>query len=338
MKSTHPLGASPELADLLGHRAAARLQHAVALPLDLARQADEPFDRGQAAMALGLVLLADLCERVPYAQAYTQECARLGRPLVFDHGAMRTVALDVGGLPAGRQAVARLLAPFGYEQTRAYPLERLGMTGFVYTHRDFPEELPQYFVSELYPERFSAPFQEATRALLASSIDPLPAWASQELERFHRTGELAAELATPLIHAVAACFDRHHRDVTVEEYACFLAESPEMAWIATEGHAFNHITDRVADVPAVAAQQRALGRPVKDEVEVSATGRVVQTAFRAAEVERLMLDGDRYVPRRVPGSFLEFISRARLEDGSLDLAFDAQNAQAIFKMTDGAAA
>ena len=124
----------------------------------------------------------------------------------------------------------------------------------------------------------------------------------------------------------------------MQEYELFRAESAEMAWIATEGHAFNHITDRVADVPAVAAQQRALGRPVKDEVEVSATGRVVQTAFRAAEVERLMLDGDRFVARRVPGSFLEFISRAPLADGSLDLAFDAQNAQAIFKMTDGAAA
>ena len=61
-------------------------------------------------------------------------------------------------------------------------------------------------------------------------------------------------------------------------------------------------------------------------------------ARAAAEVERLMLDGDRFVARRVPGSFLEFISRAPLADGSLDLAFDAQNAQAIFKMTDGAAA
>ena len=60
-------------------------------------------------------------------------------------------------------------------------------------------------------------------------------------------------------------------------------------------------------------------------------------ALRAAEVERLMLDGDRYISRRVPGSFLELISRARLDDGRLDLAFDAQNAQGIFKMTDGAA-
>ena len=35
----------------------------------------------------------------------------------------------------------------------------------------------------------------------------------------------------------------------------------------------------------------------------------------------------------VPGSFHEIISRAKIEDGSLDLAFDAANAQGIFKMT-----
>lgn len=336
MKTTHSTAASTFLAELLGTRSWSLLQHAVAQPVSW--EADDSLDRGQAAMALGLVLLADLCERVPYARAYTQECARSGRPLVFDHGTMRTVALEVGEIPSGRQAVARLLAPFGYEQTKVYPLDRLGMTGFVYTHRDFPEELPQYFVSELYPERFSEEFQSAAQGLLSTSTDPLPRWASDELECFHRTGELPLDEAVRLIHAVAACFDRNHRDVTVEEYELFLAESAEMAWIATEGHAFNHITDRVLDVPAVAAQQRALGRPVKDEVEVSSTGRVVQTAFRAAEVERLMLDGDRYVARRVPGSFLEFIARAPLEDGTLDLAFDAQNAQAIFKMTDGAAA
>lgn len=336
MKTTHSTAAQTFLGELLGTRAWTLLQHAVAQPVSW--EADDSLDRGQAAMALGLVLLADLCERVPYARAYTQECARSGRPLVFDHGAMRTVALEVGEIPSGRQAVARLLAPFGYEQTKVYPLDRLGMTGFVYTHRDFPEELPQYFVSELYPERFSEDFQAAASELLSTSTDPLPSWASDELERFYRTGELPLDEAVRLIHAVAACFDRNHRDVTVEEYELFLAESAEMAWIATEGHAFNHITDRVLDVPTVAAQQRALGRPVKDEVEVSSTGRVVQTAFRAAEVERLMLDGDRFVSRRVPGSFLEFIARAPLEDGTLDLAFDAQNAQAIFKMTDGAAA
>lgn len=337
MQLSHPTTTAGFLAELLGAQSWKLLEGTVALPPELDFDQHGRLGQAELAMALGLVLLDDLCERVPFARAYVQEARKHGQNIVFDHGAMRTVRLDAGALPAGRQAIARLLEPLGYVETQAYPLDRLGMTGFVYTHRELPETLPQYFVSELYPELFSEEFQSAASQLLASSVDPLPTWAEQRLATVAAYGNLALEEAAPLLHAIQACFTRAHRDVKLSEYETFLAESPEMAWIATEGHAFNHITDRVTDVAAVAATQRALGRPIKDHVEVSASGRVVQTALRAAEVERLMLDGDRYISRRVPGSFLELISRARLDDGRLDLAFDAQNAQGIFKMTDGAA-
>ncbi len=107
-----------------------------------------------------------------------------------------------------------------------------------------------------------------------------------------------------------------------------------MAWIATEGTSCNHCTDRVDDVEAVAEHERAVGRPVKDAVEVSASGRVRQTAHRAATVVRPLatVEGD-VVEREVPGSFFEVISRDRLPDGTLDLAFDAANATGIFAMT-----
>ena len=107
-----------------------------------------------------------------------------------------------------------------------------------------------------------------------------------------------------------------------------------MAWIATEGTACNHCTDRVDDVEAVARTERERGRPIKDAVEVSASGRVRQTAHRAATVVRPLatVEGD-VVERDVPGSFFEVISRDRLPDGTLDLAFDAANATGIFAMT-----
>ena len=338
MQSTHPTSADSFYAKLLGARSWKLLEGTVTLPTGLDFDQQGRVGRAELAMALGLVLLDDLCERVPLARAYVQEVSAHGQKVVFDHGAMRTVRLDLPNLPSGRQSVARLLEPMGYVETKAYPLDRLGMVGFVYTHKELPEALPQYFISELYPERFSRAFQTAARALLTTSVDPLPIWAQHRLAAVQAHGNLGTDEAMQLIHAVAACFGRFHRDVTVDEYETFRAESPEMAWIATEGHTFNHITDRVVDVAAVAEAQRALGRPVKEAVEVSASGRVVQTALRATEVERLMLDGDRYISRRVPGSFLEFISRGKLADGSLDLSFDAQNAQGIFKMTDGAAA
>ena len=108
-----------------------------------------------------------------------------------------------------------------------------------------------------------------------------------------------------------------------------------MAWIATEGNAFNHATDRVSSLADVVSRQRALGRRVKDRIEVSASGRVRQTALRADPVVRdfLIASGDR-VWREVPGSFFEFIERAHLPgENRLDLAFDTNNAQGIFKMT-----
>ncbi len=113
--------------------------------------------------------------------------------------------------------------------------------------------------------------------------------------------------------------------------------SKEAAWIATEGNAFNHATDRVADVEAVADRQRNLGRRIKDNVEVSSSGRVRQTAFRADPVRRAFRAADgSVVEMEVPGSFFEFITRSPLREGGdeLDLGFDSSNAQGIFKMTE----
>jgi len=84
-----------------------------------------------------------------------------------------------------------------------------------------------------------------------------------------------------------------------------------------------------------------LGRPIKDEVEVSRNGRVRQTAFRAGKVSYQLKDAaGAPVDISVPGSFYEFISRDTYIDDAgvskLDLTFDSGNAQGIFKMTGAA--
>lgn len=110
-----------------------------------------------------------------------------------------------------------------------------------------------------------------------------------------------------------------------------------MAWISTEGNAFNHATDRVTDVIALADQQRALKRSIKDQVEISRSGRVRQTALRAVQAKRAFMNSTGVIEQNVPGSFYEFISRDTFTDANgvtrLDLAFDVGNATGIFKMT-----
>jgi hypothetical protein len=318
---------------------AARLLETVEVHPDLRRPEAQSVSRGEIAMALCLLLLDDLLGRVPDARAYVEDCRRAGRAFVFDHGALRTVDWErMGALPRGRAAVTRILEPLGYRLNAVYPLDRLGMTGRAYCHADLPEALPQFFVSELHPERFSAPFQAAVSRVVDASEDPLDLWSLRALIHLDSSHALPFQNAVRLLPVLLGAFARHHPVPRLSDYQALLRESPEMAWIATEGYAFNHATDRVADIDAVAAAQRSLGRPIKHEVEVSASGRVRQTAFRAALVEReFVADDGAIVRRQVPGSFHEIISRDRFTDERgverLDLGFDSGNAQQIFRMT-----
>jgi hypothetical protein len=307
------------------------------------KETGENVSRAVLAQALNLLLARDLLMRVPTGKRYVEEQVSRGHQIVFDHGALRTVDLEgMGDLPAGESAITRVLIPLGYEVGAVYPLDRLGMTGRSYTHGDFPEELPQFFVSELHPERFSARFKLAVSQATASSRDPLSGLAKSALHAIDLRGALSFEHARMLLPDLLACFQRQHATPRLGDYETLLAESAEMAWIATEGNSFNHATDRVHSLDAVVAEQRRLGRPLKDTVEVSRSGRVRQTAFRADPVEREFIDADGGIVRhRVPGSFFEFIQRERIHDAAvgisrLDLAFDTGNAQGIFKMTAAA--
>lgn len=336
MYALHATGLAALLEDVLGSARARRVFSTLEVPTELLGVTDQRFDRAQLAFALTAVLFDDVLRRVPMADAYAGDARREQRRLRFDHGALRTVAAPSGELPPGRFSIARILEPLGYEQRGVYPLDRLGMTGFAYAHAERPEQIPQFFVSELHPERFSEDFQQAVHRVVGQSADPLPMWAQTYLDELVEVGYLPRQAAARLLPMLAACFDRHHAEPSLADYELLRDESAEMAWIATEGQAFNHATDRVEDVEAVAQHQRELGRPIKPELEVSQSGRVVQTAFRAATVERLFVDEHGHlVSRWVPGSFHEFISRAERVPGELDLAFDSSNAQGIFKMTSG---
>lgn len=324
------------LAACLDDGRARRLLAQLAVPAGLRGAHGDTVPRAVIAQALAMALYDRLLARVPAARDYVAEVVAAGDRIVFDHGALRTVAApETGALPPGDAAFARILRPLGYEVAAVYPLERIAMTGRAHRHQDDPEGIPQYFVSELHPERFSPAFQAAVDRVLATSRDPLTPAARDRLNRLARERALPFDDAAALLAVLVSCFERQHEPPSLSDYEALLRESPEMAWIATEGNAFNHATARVADLEAVAEAQRRAGRPIKDTIEVSSTGRVRQTAFKAAVAEREFADGEGNVVRRqVPGSFYEFISRDPLPDGSgLDLGFDAANAQGIFKMT-----
>src|SRR5262249_34209605 len=245
-------------------------------------------------------------------------------------------------LPAGALAITRMLLPLGYTLREIYSLDRLRMTGRAYVHVDFPEELPQFFVSELHPERFSPEFQKAVGHVTSSSRDPLSDKTRLLLSELDVRRVLTFARAAELLPGLLACFQRQHATPHLSDYETLLKESAEMAWIATEGNVFNHATDRVTSLEDLVIEQRRRGRPVKDIIEKSRSGRIRQSAFRADSVQRNFIGSDgTTVSRCVPGSFYEFIQREHVYDPltgrwRIDLAFDSANAQGIFRMTTAA--
>lgn len=304
---------------------------------------DTPISRSLLATALGAGLFVRLLTQVPEAARYVERARARGDRIHFDHGAVRTVlGRDCGALPCGEAAVTRVLRPLGYRLADTYPLPRLKMTGRAWRHADDPEGIPQYFISELHPEQFSAGFQDTVDAVLRTASDPLTDSDLRTLDRLAAQGSLPLAEARALLPRLLECFGRRHALPTARQYTALAAESAEMAWISTEGQTFNHATDRVPNVEELASALRAEGYAVKDQVEVSSSGRVRQTALRAGPVCREFPaepgSGESATTLAVPGSFFEFITRDPLAASAgsapaLDLAFDAGNATGIFKMT-----
>ncbi|SEJ55210.1 protein of unknown function [Sphingobium sp. AP50] len=300
----------------------------------LLAESGNSVSRAAFAMAMNVCLFHDLLVRVPSGDAYVADTLARGGTVLFDHGALRAIRFPegpTGALPGGEDAFTRIFLPLGFEMAALYPLERLRMTGRAYRHVDYPEAIPQFFLSELHVDRFDAEFGEAAARVFGTSRDPLDDAAKAVLARYAAGETVSLADAMAVLPTILSAFDRQHEPPAFDDYQLLLSRSNEAAWIATEGNAFNHATDRVANVAALADRLKAEDRPMKEKLEISATGRVRQTAFRADSVERPFADGEL---RMVPGSFYEFISRdIDPATGRLDLAFDTGNATGIFAMT-----
>ncbi|MBN3846123.1 DUF1338 domain-containing protein [Paraburkholderia sp. Ac-20342] len=331
------------LCKLLGREKTETLFRTLNFPSALQEWEAGLVTRAELAQAMNMVLFEDLLERSANGRAYTNDAIADGGSVYFDHGALRTVRWPHHGeLPPGEAAFTRILRPLGFKLNGRYPLDKLGMTGRAYAHEDAPDEIAQFFLSELHPERFSDRFQSAVSNVLSTSKDPITPLAESQLAELERDGSLTIESAHELLPVIVSAFARQHDIPAEADYEALLEESAEMAWIATEGNAFNHATDRVGDVFALSESEKAKGRPMKLEVESSRSGRVFQTAYRADMVKREFVSANGVkVVREVPGSFYEFITRKRELNRvdrrwETDLRFDAGNATGIFKMTASA--
>ncbi len=322
--------------EAIGDNRTNQFSQVVLIPESISSFGDDDVSRAQLSMSLFLILYADLLERVPHALKYFERRQSEEKTILLDHGAVRTVLSGRNGeLVPGEASLSRILIPLGYFHNHTYPLPKLKMTGRNYTHQDLPELIPQYFISEFHPEKVEDDtFQKAVLNIIDNSIDPLDDQTKEDLDYLSTNNSLPRNRCTNFLINISKAFARQHEIPNINDYETLLAQSAEMAWIATEGNSFNHATDRVNDIQTLSTQEKSLGFPIKDSIEISASKTIFQTAYKADIVSRAFRTQDNeIVQKEVPGSFFEFITRKRLEDGKLDLAFDAANATGIFAMT-----
>jgi hypothetical protein len=301
--------------------------------------------RGVFAMALNTMLFHELLTHAPTAAAYVTDRRRQRERITFDHAALRTVRFGgrtLGASPPGVEACNRMLQPLGYDEATVEPQGDLSLTLHGFTHREFPETLPQFLVSELHVDRFSKEFQGAAARVFGSSRDPLTALGQSALAEFAEQGRCEMKLAVPALREIVAAFGRQHDTPALADYRILAAESAECAWIASDGRRLKHVADRVADVAMTACAQRSLGRPVKASIERSAAGTVRQTAFKPDSVRRKFRSADgSEVELTVPGAFWQLISRDLVTgpDGKqrldlrLELPIDQGAPNAVLKRT-----
>lgn len=322
------------LAAIVGEERAAQALATLVIAPELLVTTGRPT-RAHLAMTLNAALFLNLLDRVPTAARYVARTCAAEEPMTFDHGALRTIDGPCGALPRGHRAFARILEPLGYEVRGVYPLPALRMTGYAFVQIDFPDAIPQFFVSELHVAELPEPAQAAAAQVFGASRDPLDGRMLAALDSLARQGECAMEDAEVILKGALAAFDRPHPVPSLEDYRALLEHSKEAAWIATEGNAFNHATTRVPNVTALAEELKAAGYPMKPAIEISQNGRVRQTAILADTVSRpFRLPDGSETNLKVPGSFFEFITRdIDPATGLLDLTFDSGNATGIFAVT-----
>jgi hypothetical protein len=100
------------------------------------------------------------------------------------------------------------------------------MTGFAFRHLGDPENVPQFFVSELDVGQFDGAFGAAAHRVFDSSRDPLDDQAKAVLARFASEGAVPLADALPALRTILAAFDRQHAMPALADYEALLSHPP----------------------------------------------------------------------------------------------------------------
>lgn len=277
--------------------------------------------------------LSAYCERTPYAMEACQLLKDDGAVVMNDHVALRS-------FKGGKKAIEGLFLAFGYRKEDNILIDALHLDCHWY---EPPESTnwPKVFISEQQIERLPEEAQAIVNKAVGSyyADDPLSKLGLDNPSTVN-VQALISFLETPPWNISSVDYDRllamAESDASQRKALMFTA------WTLIHGHRWNHLTllqNRLAHPRCGTLEElndylKEKGLPFntseKGEVQGSSEVHLKQSSTIANMVEHTFTDG---VKRSVPGSFVEFIERFKV-DGVPFRGFLAANAQGIFSSTD----
>lgn len=326
------------VAGCLGATAASRLLATLEIDARIDR-ATAYVTRSEMAMSLSIVLFDGVLNRVPSAARYCRQAMAEDRLICLDHGALGTASFAdrcADEHPEASAAFSRLFEPLGYLRAETRFVPDRGVTAHLWRHAEFPDTLPQFVVNELNVQCFSPAFQHAAGRVFGVNRAPLRPLVEEALASLQKRGEVVFSVAAAALPLLNDLFGRHHGPSTLDDFLALSAESPEAAWLATDGNALKHLAARVDEVTLSSWLQHD-DPAMHGCVRVLSGGRVRQAGLSAARVERRFLGCDKLIKLTTDGSFFELVSRAtNIATGELDLALGDDIAQPACRAREAA--
>lgn len=208
---------------------------------------DGVVSRAEFAQALSLVLFHNVHTRLAREQWWDfRNAAVRFAPHTIE---VPVVQWNSGLLPQGELALSRILEPLGYQVEDHSIRNGQSVVRKRYRHVDAPDHVTQIQICEIHPLAFGNEFALAVDRIVSRGTDPMSADARELLSLLERNRRLPMEQAKALMDMLVCVFGRHHAAPVYEDYKAVAVDSPDMAWLATEGLAPISATVRVVGIP-----------------------------------------------------------------------------------------
>lgn len=289
-------------------------------------------------------LWASYCQRVSYAQRYTELVASKGGKAVNDHCAFRTFNTHTGSQPAGIESIGYVLECLGYQKIAPYSFSTKHLNSYHYQHPT-RVNFPKFFVTQLEVDELPTEAVALINEAVRDTPDLLAGEPRALLGQLANEGSLATDEAARLVEALAGFFSRPWAPARRSTVLALNQVSQFAAWTLLHGNSVNHFTAYInhqgvaewPDIEATIEGLKAAGIPMKPEIEGLPGSKLRQSSTQAIDEDCPVVEDDGSIGTlRWSYAYYELAERNYVEQNGQRVWFEGflgDQATNLFEMT-----